>query len=275
MDDRELRPAELPVQRTDADRDAAGGSPPEDRIGEAAGSVSGALTGAAIGSAGGPVGTVIGAVAGAIGGWWAGHAIAESASRIDDEDETYFREHFETAAFRPPEWDYDRVRPAYHLGYLASQNPEYVGRKFEEIEPDLERGWNADARTRYGDWADYRPYAERGYARGGPELVETHGFGDGTSVTGYAIGLQGEASPASDIRTAPDDRAASADVTSEVNEAVLDSTAGTGEAGTFADRAVTNEVAPDADRVAGEAGMDRVTDSIVRGEGRDEVDRRP
>jgi hypothetical protein len=57
------------------------------------------------------------------------------------------------------------VRPAYQLGHIASLNPDYNGRSFEDIEPDLRRGWGNDVRARYGDWSAVRPYANEAYSR--------------------------------------------------------------------------------------------------------------
>lgn len=138
-----------------------------DQVGEAAGGIGGVLAGAAIGSLGGPIGTVIGGIAGAIGGWWTGRAIAEAASNFSRADDQHFRSDYETrsnAVPSNPDLSYDRVRPAYQLGYLASRNPEYAGQSFEEIEPHLERGWTST--TDGSDWNDMRDYARTAYVRG-------------------------------------------------------------------------------------------------------------
>ena len=182
-----------------------------DHIGEAAGGISGVLTGAAIGSAGGPVGTLIGGIAGAIGGWWAGHALSEAAQRYTDEDDSYYREQYESSATRASDRTYDDVRPAYQLGHVARLNPDYTGREFEEIEPDLQHGWRGEIRARHGDWTSVRGYAREAYGRGAsgglaalggagsapsaakPSLAEGGtALGDETAVTGYAGGLTDE-----------------------------------------------------------------------------------
>lgn len=140
-----------------------------DHVGEAAGGIGGVLAGAAIGSIGGPIGTVIGGIAGAIGGWWTGRAISEAASNFSHADDEEFRTDYESRRAEPlsnPDRSYERVRPAYQLGYLASRNPEYAGRSFEDIEPHLERGWRGNADTVGGDWNDMRDYARTAYVRG-------------------------------------------------------------------------------------------------------------
>ena len=138
------------------------------QVGEAAGGIGGVLAGAAIGSIGGPIGTVIGGIAGAVGGWWTGRAIAEAASNFSHADDEHFRTDYETRAAGASNTDltYDRVRPAYQLGYLASRNPEYTGHTFEEIEPHLERGWTANADVDGTDWNEMRDYARTAYVRG-------------------------------------------------------------------------------------------------------------
>lgn len=139
-----------------------------DQVGEAAGGIGGVLAGAAIGSIGGPIGTVIGGIAGAIGGWWTGRAIAEAASNFSHADDEHFRTDYEarTTGVSNIDLSYDRVRPAYQLGYVASRNPEYAGRSFEEIEPDLQRGWTGNADVDGTDWNEMRDYARTAYVRG-------------------------------------------------------------------------------------------------------------
>ena len=133
-----------------------------DHVGEAAGGISGVAAGAAIGSVAGPIGTVIGGIVGAMGGWWTGRAVAEAATAVTNEDDTYYRSHYD----RSPIADrrYDDVRPAYYLGHVASLNPDYKARSFEEIEGDLRTGWSKN--EKYGSWDSVRGYAREGYSRG-------------------------------------------------------------------------------------------------------------
>lgn len=143
-----------------------------DELGEATGGISGVLIGAGIGSAAGPVGALIGGIAGALGGWWAGRAVAEAATSLSEEDEAYFRHHYEHHPERPADRDYADVRGAYYLGQIASHNPNFRARQFEDIEPQLEEGWAASDH-RYGDWESVRVYAREGYARGRSKLDDT------------------------------------------------------------------------------------------------------
>jgi hypothetical protein len=140
-----------------------------DVVGEVTGGVAGAATGAALGSLGGPIGTLIGGLAGAIGGWWSGRAISEAASSFSDEDESYYRTAHTSSASQLADrstHDYDNVRPAYQLGHLASRNPDYANRNFDEVETDLQRGWTGDVASRHGDWNSVRGYARSAFERG-------------------------------------------------------------------------------------------------------------
>ena len=135
-----------------------------DHIGEAAGGISGVAAGAAAGSTVGPAGTVIGGIVGAMAGWWAGRAVAEAATAVTDDDDRYYRAHYEGSPNRLADRDYDAVKPAYYLGHVASRNPDYRNSSFDQIEGDLRTGWNAS--PRHGSWDAVRGFAVEGYSRG-------------------------------------------------------------------------------------------------------------
>jgi hypothetical protein len=137
-----------------------------DHIGEAAGGISGVFAGAAIGSVGGPIGTIIGGIAGAMGGWWAGRTVSEAATHLTHDDDTYYRTHYEGSSTKLADRGYEDVRPAYHLGHIASHNPDYAGRNFDAVETDLRKGWSEDLRGKHGDWDSVRGFARHGYEYG-------------------------------------------------------------------------------------------------------------
>lgn len=137
-----------------------------DQVGEAAGGIGGVLAGAAIGSIAGPIGTVIGGLAGAVGGWWTGRAIAEAASNFTHSDDLHYRSSYDTSEHRLADRSYEDIRPAYQLGHIASRNPDYVGRDFDEVETELERGWSADVSRSSGNWQQVRGFARDAFARG-------------------------------------------------------------------------------------------------------------
>ena len=160
-----------------------------DVVGEVTGGVAGAATGAALGSLGGPIGTLIGALAGALGGWWSGRAISEAASTFTDDDELYYRDYHSSTASRLADQpaaarSYDDVRPAYQLGHLASRNPDYANRTFDDVETDLRRGWTSDVSARHGEWDAVRPYARDAFERG-----RTGSMGGGSAMGAGAAGL--------------------------------------------------------------------------------------
>lgn len=136
-----------------------------DGVGEGVGGVSGVLAGAAIGSLAGPIGTVVGGIAGAVGGWWAGREISEAAQHYTDADDAFYRNHYDASDRRLADRSYDEVRPAYQLGHIAGQNPEYAGRPFESAEPDLRRGWDTTTSDAHGTWDQVRGYARDAYTR--------------------------------------------------------------------------------------------------------------
>ena len=156
--------------RIERAKDAALGShhgPPStaDEIGEAAGAISGTMFGAGIGAATGPVGALLGGIAGALGGWWAGRAVSEAAEALTESDDSHYRAHFQSRAKQPADRSYDDVKAAYYLGHIASQNPNFVTREFDEVEPELARGWQATAEQGQS-WEAARSCAREGYVRG-------------------------------------------------------------------------------------------------------------
>jgi hypothetical protein len=133
-----------------------------ENVGEAAGSFLGGVGGMALGIASGPIGLVVGAVAGALGGWWAGKGVADAFTSQDD---AAYRSHYASSSDRLADRDYESVAPAYVTGHLAGRNPDYSGRTFDQIEPDLQRGWGDDVARRHGQWPAVRGYARTAFDR--------------------------------------------------------------------------------------------------------------
>lgn len=213
-----------PMDRNDRDRldavDASGKGPKTndiihhddhpgvgDHVGEAAGGISGVLTGAAIGSVGGPIGTIIGGIAGAIGGWWSGRAISEAATRFTHSDDDFYRNHYEAHPNRLADRKYEDVRPAYQVGHLASQNPDYANREWSDVERDLQHGWSDDMRAKHGDWNAVSPYAKDAWTRGRSGLA-AGGLGATAGATAGAAG-HGLADKVDDLKDRVDGNPAS------------------------------------------------------------------
>jgi uncharacterized protein YcfJ len=116
-------------------------------IGEGTGAVAGAVTGAAVGSMAGPAGTVIGAVVGGAAGAKAGGGVAEAINP------TEYNRHFESTYRDTPYYtagrEWNDYKPAYQYGY--DTYGQYRGQRFEDVEPQLARDWDATkANSRLG-----------------------------------------------------------------------------------------------------------------------------
>ncbi|HET7585257.1 MAG TPA: hypothetical protein VFK13_10125 [Gemmatimonadaceae bacterium] len=151
------------AERERGDRELGMNASPDDNVDDAVGGAVGLAGGAAIGALIGPLGVVLGAIAGAVGGWWAGRAAAEAAHDYSEHDDEYYRSLYGESEHRMADVEYDHVRAAYQLGHLARRNPAYAGRPFEDIEPDLQRGWTPDVEERYGPWERARRHALEAY----------------------------------------------------------------------------------------------------------------
>lgn len=123
---------------TDANRDPITGAPGAHPVGTGLGAAAGgAAAGAAVGSVAGPIGTAAGIVAGAIVGGLAGKGVAE---KIDPTvEDTYWRENYRTRNYVDPGATYETYAPAYRTGYEGYGR--YSGKRYEEVEPDLQRDY--------------------------------------------------------------------------------------------------------------------------------------
>ena len=130
-------------------------------IGAGTGAVGGALTGAAVGAAAGPVGSLVGAKA--------GDSIAEAVNPTTYND--HFKNTYNTSSYYVADRDWNDYEPAYKYGY--DTYGQYKGRRFEDVETDLERGWEttkANSRLAWGD--------ARGAVRDGWHVIERAMPGD-------------------------------------------------------------------------------------------------
>jgi len=94
-----------------------------------------------------------------------GATATKAATAVTTDDDNYYRKHYDATPIG--DRSYDQVRPAYHIGQIASRNPDYRGRSFDDIDADLRRGWAKDhAQT----WDSVRSYASEGYRRGASVL---------------------------------------------------------------------------------------------------------
>jgi|KBSMisStandDraft_5_1062788.scaffolds.fasta_scaffold40595_6 hypothetical protein len=111
-------------------------------VGTGAGAAGGAAAGAAVGGAvGGPVGAVVGGAVGAVAGGAAGHAAAEHLDPTVED--TYWQENYRSRPYVQSGRAYSDYRPAYRYGWESAGRADYRDKRFEDVESDLERGWDA------------------------------------------------------------------------------------------------------------------------------------
>jgi hypothetical protein len=127
-----------------------------EQAGEGVGGIGGTLAGAGLGSLAGPIGTVLGGIAGAVGGWWAGEKAGRAAEDMPKHEDYYRTQHRELGTTGV---DYDNARLGYGVGHVAGRNPDYRGRSFDDVEPDLRRGWTDQSR----DFDTMKPFVKTGF----------------------------------------------------------------------------------------------------------------
>lgn len=108
-------------------------------VGAGTGAAAGAVTGATVGAVGGPIGMAAGAVIGGIVGAAAGDGIAEAVNPTAYND--HWKSNYTTTPYYASGREWNDYEPAYKMGYSAFGSNR--GRKFEEIETDLERTWDS------------------------------------------------------------------------------------------------------------------------------------
>lgn len=140
--------------------------------------------------------TTFGAGMGSLGGWWSQAGRRQPERPFGEEEDRECRRHFEatlqgeaddrggmraegevSSESRPASGGkgggqggrrtYETTRPLYQLGHLAGQNPDYQNRSFDEIEPELRRGWGEEQSSRHGSWPEVRGHVEFGYSQAG------------------------------------------------------------------------------------------------------------
>ena len=125
-------------------------------VGESAGRMAGRAADAAVGAAG----RVFDSMAAALGSWWSGPAAGRAAEDFGQTSERACEQHFQA---RSSGRDYTTTRPLYQFGHVAGQNPDYQGRSFSEIEPELRQAWESGPSRQYGRWDDVRDYVGFGF----------------------------------------------------------------------------------------------------------------
>jgi uncharacterized protein YjbJ (UPF0337 family) len=155
----------------DSNPDPITGEPGAHPVGVAGGATGGALAGAAIGAAGGPVGAAIGGAIGAVAGGLGGKAAAEAVNPT--EEDAYWRGNYQNRPYVKKGSDYTSYAPAYKFGWESASRPEYTGRSFDDLEPELQKNWSTYRGPAHTEWRDVREATRdsfdrvRGRMRGG------------------------------------------------------------------------------------------------------------
>jgi hypothetical protein len=120
--------------------------------------------------------TILGGIALAAGGWWAGHKLYDTLQELNEDDEQDCRTFYDSHSVRSAGIPFENARTVYTVGYIAGRNPEYTGRSFDDIEPNLRSGFTG---SRSGSYDSLRDFARRGYDRGTGRGGSTSGTGGG------------------------------------------------------------------------------------------------
>ncbi len=125
----------------DTNPDPITGEPGSHPIGTGVGAAGGGATGAAIGAVGGPVGMAVGAVIGAVAGGLAGKGVAELVDPTAEN--AYWEKNHRTQPYYEEGSDFADYDPAYRAGYEGYATHGSTGRKFDDVEPELARKYEA------------------------------------------------------------------------------------------------------------------------------------
>lgn len=122
----------------DENRDPLSGAHGAHPIGTGLGAAGGGATGAAIGAAlGGPVGAIVGAAVGGVAGGLVGKDAAETVNPTSEDG--YWRATYSTRPYATAGFTYEEYAPAYRYGWESRSR--HFGKRFEDVEHDLEKGW--------------------------------------------------------------------------------------------------------------------------------------
>jgi hypothetical protein len=136
-----------------------------ERMGEQLGGAAGRAFGRGSDMAANMFGSMFGTAMDSLGEWWSSPDASRAASSFDASRDRSCRDHFESTSSGGRSRQYDEVRPLYQFGHMAGQNPDYQGRDFEDIEPDLQRAWPTESKQSVGEWPEVRGYVGFGYSQ--------------------------------------------------------------------------------------------------------------
>lgn len=145
----------------DRNLDPISKAPGSHPVGTGVGAAAGGATGAAVGSVAGPLGTVAGAAVGAVAGGLAGKGVAEGVNPTAEEK--YWREQHVNEPYYDKSRTFEDYAPAYRAGYTG--RGRHPGKRFEDVETDLQSSYTTDRGTSSLDWDKARPAARAAWDR--------------------------------------------------------------------------------------------------------------
>jgi uncharacterized protein YcfJ len=154
---------EVVIDPNPANRDPITKEPGSHPVGTGIGSAGGAATGVVAGAVvGGPIGAVVGGAIGAVVGGAAGHAVGEAVNPTVERE--YWSKNFRTRPYYRSGKEYSEYEPAYRFGWESAGRKEYAGKKFNEVESELERNWKSNPGAA-GPWTDSREATRDAWSR--------------------------------------------------------------------------------------------------------------
>jgi hypothetical protein len=130
------------LDRDDANRDPISGEPGAHPLGTGVGAAGAGTVAAVVGGVvGGPIGAVVGAVVGSVIGGLAGKSTAEQINPTFEDN--YWRENYSSRPYFEEGTTYKDYQLAYQTGYEGYVHYGHSGRNYSDIEPDLQRAYEA------------------------------------------------------------------------------------------------------------------------------------
>ncbi|WP_229668564.1 hypothetical protein [Arenimonas soli] len=160
----------------DRNLDPISKAPGSHPVGTGVGAVAGGASGAAVGAVAGPVGMVAGAAVGAVVGGLAGKGVAEGLNPT--EEEAHWRAQYASESYYDKGRSYDDYAPAYRTGYEG--RGLYAGKRFEDVETQLENDFVATRGQSTLEWAQARQASRAAWDR-----VDQAGAGRGNGSSAY------------------------------------------------------------------------------------------
>jgi hypothetical protein len=156
----------------DLNRDPISGTPGAHPVGTGVGAAAGGAAGAAVGAVAGPVGALAGAAVGAVVGGLAGKGVAEGVNPTAED--AYWREQYANEPYHDKTRTYDDYAPAYRTGYES--RGRYPGKRFEDVESELERSYVSGRGQSKLEWTQARPATRAAWDRADKATVaSSHG----------------------------------------------------------------------------------------------------